>query len=269
MESKVMTITPEMAKKWLILNDPKNRKLNLEAVRSYARVMRGGGWNLTHQGIAFDTDGILIDGQTRLNAIVQANVPVDMLVTYGVERHEGSAFTIDTGRIRTTNNIIQMSGIDDPLYTKMSGTVRSYMKYKVGRGHPSAAEIIDYIDRHHDSIKLAFEIMKSHADGSQGGNTASSLHTQVRAALIAAVYRGESRDALEKFVQVYTRNDTSGCGNYTPRYALNLRDKMRGGTSDVKSNIFYAECAIFAFAHNNGCFKYCETHYPYKPELDA
>ena len=111
--------------------------------------------------------------------------------------------------------------------------------------------------------------MKSSADGGQGGSRASALHTQVRAAIIAAVYRGENRDALEKFVQVYTKNDTAGCSNYTPRYALNLRDKMRGGTSDVKSNIFYAECAIYAFAHNNGCFKYCETHYPYKPELDA
>ena len=38
----------------------------------------------THQGIAFDENGVLQDGQHRLCAIVSANKPVDMMVTSGL-----------------------------------------------------------------------------------------------------------------------------------------------------------------------------------------
>ena len=106
MYSKVVEITPEMAREMLEHNMKNNRRVSKETVMRYARIMKAGGWNLTHQGIAFDTNGELIDGQHRLNAIVQANVPVKMLVTYDVEHEQGEAFTIDAGLKRTTLNIM-------------------------------------------------------------------------------------------------------------------------------------------------------------------
>ena len=38
-----------------------------------ARDMKAGHWRLTHQGIAFDPAGVLIDGQHRLWAIVESD----------------------------------------------------------------------------------------------------------------------------------------------------------------------------------------------------
>jgi hypothetical protein len=35
---------------------------------------------VTHQGIAFDTQGVLVDGQHRLAAIIEADRPVELTV---------------------------------------------------------------------------------------------------------------------------------------------------------------------------------------------
>jgi hypothetical protein len=52
--------------------------LSKRTVRDFAEAMRRGDWRLTHQGIAFDASGALVDGQHRLAAIVEADVPVEI-----------------------------------------------------------------------------------------------------------------------------------------------------------------------------------------------
>ena len=260
--SKVITITPDMAKEMLEKNIKTNRRLNHEVVRKYARIMKAGGWNLTHQGIAFDAKGNLIDGQHRLEAIVAANVPITMMVTYGVEHVDGEAFTIDTGAKRTTLNIIQISGINDDVYKLMYGYVSSYLRNKTrGRGAaPDAAEIISYIDRHYDDLKKMCEIMNPQI-------SKNKIHTIVGVALISAFYRGESEDAIRKFCQVYRHNDVTGCDDYNPKHALNLRDWLKGHQGN-KDALQRSECAVYSFIHNQFKMTICDR-YPYQAALDA
>lgn len=265
MESKIVTITPDMAKAMLEKNMESNRRLNHQTVKRYARIMKAGGWNLTHQGIAFDDKGELIDGQHRLQAIVMANVPITMMVTYGVEHRDGDAFTIDTGTKRTTQNIIQISGITDEVYKNMSSYVSAYMRMKIktNSSMPEAAEIIGYIDRHYDDVAVIASIIGRGSTGSSG----AKLHTIVGVAIISAYYRGESEDALRKFVQVYRNNDVDYCERYNPRHALNLRDWVRGHKSSPET-LQRCECAIYSFAHNQTQMKLCDR-YPYQPGMDA
>lgn len=77
-------ITPKMAEEWLARNKA-NRKIWMARVESYAAAMSGKRWRVTHQGIAFDRQGNLIDGQHRLTAIIKAGVTVRMLVTFGAD----------------------------------------------------------------------------------------------------------------------------------------------------------------------------------------
>src|SRR5947199_10315040 len=77
--SRVQTITPKKAAEYLGLNTA-NRPLSNRTVREFAAAMRRGEWRVTHQGIAFDTTGALVDGQHRLAAIVEADLPVDVTV---------------------------------------------------------------------------------------------------------------------------------------------------------------------------------------------
>src|SRR5438874_11918141 len=84
MRSRVQTITPKKALEYLEHNTA-NRPLSGRTVRDFAQAMRRGEWRVTHQGIAFDTSGALVDGQHRLAAIVEADVPVEVTVFSEVE----------------------------------------------------------------------------------------------------------------------------------------------------------------------------------------
>lgn len=99
----IETITPYTARKYLELNTG-NRPLRQSHIRSLANDMRNGAWQITHQGIAFDTAGLLIDGQHRLHAIVEAGIAVEMCVTRNCS---ASSFSIlDRGANRSPSDIL-------------------------------------------------------------------------------------------------------------------------------------------------------------------
>lgn len=77
-------ISPQMAKSWLQDNSLLQRNVSKLTVEALARDMKAGAWQLTHQGIAFNEEGVLVDGQHRLHAIVLSDTTVTMLVTRGV-----------------------------------------------------------------------------------------------------------------------------------------------------------------------------------------
>ena len=60
-------VTPEMAREWLTHNTH-NRPVSRQYVEKYARDMRAGRWHYTNQGIGFDVNGVMTDGQHRLLA---------------------------------------------------------------------------------------------------------------------------------------------------------------------------------------------------------
>ena len=266
MISEVVNITPEMAAEWLEHNMANNRPLNTRTVNKYARIMRGGGWNLTHQGIAFDEKGTLVDGQHRLKAIVTANMPVRMMVTRGVEHKEGEAFSVDVGMRRTTNNIMQMSGITDNVYRDMSSIVSAYFRWKrPGAYRPEPVEIMDYIDRHYADIAELRDIMSA---GESGGKGKHRITAFVGAALLSAMYRGVDKRALQAFCNVYRLNDINGCGDYNPKHALNIRDFVRSNR-DSSNNFSRVECAICAFVKNKATYQVRDNTYPYNAEFDG
>lgn len=102
-------ITPDAAKAMMKLNT-NNRAITDSRVAAYSEEMRSGKWQLTHEGIAFGADGTLYDGQHRLAAIVQANVPITLYVTRGLS--PDARVVINTGRSRTAvDNLAIVEGI--------------------------------------------------------------------------------------------------------------------------------------------------------------
>lgn len=119
MKSKVMMVDPSLAAAWLAKNAQHNRPMRKTTVASYAEQMQAGQWQLTHQGVAFDVNGILIDGQHRLAAIVQANVIVPMMVT--VNAPAVSFETLDCGIKRTVADRLVMNA---QVVAALSGAIR-------------------------------------------------------------------------------------------------------------------------------------------------
>ncbi|MFJ9059248.1 hypothetical protein [Streptomyces sp. NPDC102409] len=107
MRMDILDVSPELAARWLTHNTG-NRPLSKGTVQQLAAQIQRGEWQLTHQGIAFDEDDVLIDGQHRLAAIVKAGIAVPLTVTRGVPR---TAFTVmDTGRKRTGRDTLALVG---------------------------------------------------------------------------------------------------------------------------------------------------------------
>lgn len=82
-QSSVELMTPQMAAALLERNTG-NRKIRPSKVRYLKNVIARGEWQATHQGVAISTTGRLLDGQHRLVAIVESGVPVEIMVTRGL-----------------------------------------------------------------------------------------------------------------------------------------------------------------------------------------
>jgi len=73
-------VTPELAKSWLDANEL-DRPVSELDVQKYAAHMEAGLWQpLSHNGIAFTEDGMLLDGLHRLHAVIRCGKTVPMVV---------------------------------------------------------------------------------------------------------------------------------------------------------------------------------------------
>lgn len=246
MRTEVMNITPEMAERWLELN-LNNRVRSPERENAYARAMLSGNWTLTHQGIAFRDDGTLLDGQTRLHAIVKAGIPVKMNVTFGVEC-ANKLLEVDTGRVRSYRNVMQISGETDKVFTTMNGVVREFILRKVGGARPTIMDIHEYIKRHYNEVAYIAECFHftGNSEKTLGWRHAPSI---VAAAGLSALYGHENRDAIKKFGDVWCDNDVSCAGAYNTKIALDTKERVRNMRASEET-FKICENAIRCFANN-------------------
>lgn len=105
MTTKVELITPEIATDILENHNPSNRTVSESTVAAYATDMRNKRWRLTHQGLAFDDQNNLKDGQHRLWAVIMSGCSIEFNVTRGLAPE--SMDSIDNGRNRSVGS--QMS----------------------------------------------------------------------------------------------------------------------------------------------------------------
>lgn len=127
MESYWEDITPDRAAEYLRGNAA-GRSVNKNAVEMYARDMAAGRWQSTHQGIALDEDGTLVDGQHRMHAIRKSSTTVRMWVTRGVP--PGSFGAFDLGRGRTMADHLTIDGYKHT--TQLAALARKVALWEAG-----------------------------------------------------------------------------------------------------------------------------------------
>lgn len=103
----IVNVSPLLAREWLGHNTH-NRNIRPAGVAALVRDMRAGRYHLTGQGITFDRSGVLIDGQHRLNAIIEADVTVPLVVLRGAD--PDAQMAIDVNRKRTYPDHLTLSG---------------------------------------------------------------------------------------------------------------------------------------------------------------
>lgn len=85
METKIVRITPAKAREWLKKNTS-NRPIRPSKVIALQSAFERGEYKMTHQGIAFSSANVVLDGQHRLLAIsaMPEAFGIDMLVSTGL-----------------------------------------------------------------------------------------------------------------------------------------------------------------------------------------
>ena len=105
--SRVETITPKKALKYLEANTH-NRRVRKKTVNFYARQMREGDWDLTGEPIIFSNEDVLLNGQHRLYACIEANTSFKTFVVRGAS--DTSFAKIDQNIPRQAADIVGREG---------------------------------------------------------------------------------------------------------------------------------------------------------------
>ncbi len=131
--TEICKITPKLAKEWLNVNRANNRPLNARTVEKYINLMKEDKWLLTHEGIAFDTAGLLADGQHRLTAIAMSGVTCEMMVTRGLS--DAAFYVVGQGKMRSAADLLGIANPNMPNKTDMSALARGMLTSCGGKNH--------------------------------------------------------------------------------------------------------------------------------------
>lgn len=123
----VEEITPEIALDLLIANTH-NRPVTKRAVDFIADQMRSGDWKMAGDPIRISSTGVLLDGQHRLNAIVESMTTQKLLVIRGLS--DDTFDVMDTGRMRMAADVLAVRGHANSRL--LASVVRMIVSYKRG-----------------------------------------------------------------------------------------------------------------------------------------
>lgn len=145
-----MTVTPEIALQWLEAND-KNRPVRKSRVAVYAREMREGRWKLNGEAIKWSRDGRLLDGQHRLFACIEAGVPFETDVRFGLDDEVFT--TLDRAGKRTAGDNLALLG--EANAELLAAAIKKLIQMQRGllfqngpAAHVSNDEIVKALDQH-------------------------------------------------------------------------------------------------------------------------
>jgi hypothetical protein len=158
-------ITPDLAREWIRRHEAvvsanrasnggkarDNRPLRFdEGVDKYARDMKAGRWHRNGESVKIARDGTIADGQHRLYACLQAEVPFWSVVVTGVEPEAQD--TIDTGLKRRLSDQLAIANEKNP------GILASVTRWSLrwlhglrsngggaGGYSPTQTEMLDYL----------------------------------------------------------------------------------------------------------------------------
>lgn len=102
-------VDPNVAADWLKRNSQNRPKKNAR-IAIYADAMKGDKWKMTGSPVQFGASGRLVDGQNRLQAIIDSGVTVRMLVVDGVD--DEIFDVIDGGAKRTGSDMLHIEGYE-------------------------------------------------------------------------------------------------------------------------------------------------------------
>jgi hypothetical protein len=239
MRTVVMDVGPDLAAEWLEGN-VHNRPIHQKRVDLYAADMKAGRWKLTHQGIAFDVNRILRDGQHRLWAVLNSGCVIRIPVTFNLPFD--AIEEIDNVKARSTSDRMNISGRFEE--AKISTNQVSVLRAMVRGLNPERAltyhDECDLMQAHLPAIRFALERLTT--------NRIKGVSSPTVCAVVARAWYSQDLQKLERFCEVLR----SGMAEDSEAVVIMLRDYLstmdRSHTMRVLRDIYgRAERALQCF----------------------
>lgn len=251
MTFQIETITPQIAAQYLSHNVQNNRNLRRDYVETLARDMSRGAFRCTHQGIAFDDNGNLIDGQHRLNAVLLSNTSVRMLVTRGLPTD--SVNSIDKGSQRSLHDtmVVSCTGTDEKSkalrHREVLNAISMVARLNVsGVRRISAREAMVMFETYEDACLSLYHACTKGLGRKNG---------IMLAACLAALMHGVPEETIRKFSQVFREANIADCEQYNVQIVLSWRhylDSLRARHMRLGEDAAYKTMryVLWNFANN-------------------
>lgn len=144
---EMLNITPEMAA-FILKSNTNNRPVRRNNLDSLTRDMIEGRYQFNGDSVRIDKNGVLLDGQHRLMAIVESGKSQKMILVTGLEPE--TMKTIDSGVKRTTGDRLSLSGY------RYGNSIAAVLNIIHGIAHGAekrnltSTEAFEVLDRHYD-----------------------------------------------------------------------------------------------------------------------
>jgi hypothetical protein len=151
----VIEVTPELALYWVKRHNDHNRHLRPIRRESYARDMLAGDWQFNGDAIRLDELGTILDGQHRLESVIEADRPEVFLVIEGLPR--STQDTMDIGAMRSQADQLGLAGYENPTMLAAVARRLCFVKRPGAVGHgggrwtPTRAEVRKFVQAEYDN----------------------------------------------------------------------------------------------------------------------
>jgi hypothetical protein len=232
-----MNVTKALADEWLKQNT-RNRDVSETVVRRYAAELRGGYFKETHQGIAFDTNGTLIDGQHRLIAISRTGVPA--VIWVALDCDPSTVKVIDDHHKRSNRDTLKVG--ENVSISRQEEAVAMAMYRSLGDPERVSKSVMtEFVMEHLGAIKWA---------AAQFAKRPKVSSASVVAVVARAFFR-EDREKLVKFAKYISNGDGE---SDMPLVVRNLRNFLlfssAAGGQAGQARYRKVERALWAYLHN-------------------
>ena len=219
-EQSTVSVTPELAKKWLKTNIDHNRNVVQSKVDKWAKAMESGQWGVGSP-ILFDKHGRLFDGQHRLLALIKCGLTIKFAVMYGYDPE--AAQIVDLGMSRRLEQIAQMQG---KKFTSAHSSIMRAMliphpKYHSEMKTLSHQDLIDLMEDYMPYIEYAQKVLPSK---SSFLNKAQVLAALARAAYFYNVINEPDSAVAERLNEARIVLKTGMTANDEDSALIKLRD---------------------------------------------
>jgi len=226
-EQRVEIITPADA--WdMLQHNRAGRSIRQSHVEYLANEMKSGNWQLTHQGIAIDEKGNIIDGQHRLSAIIMADRSVALFVARNVPARRYQF--IDCGIKRSIGDTLHISSRDAASCLMIMSVVR-----RSGKPAPTDLAVLE------QAFRPQFSLLNASGVALWG-----SAPIRAGAALIMRQYNGSAAEGIATFhndLILHNVRQLPSAGEALLKAETLLRSLLRGagaGRREVCLRAMYA-----------------------------